>query len=304
MRSNLPIVPLPSVQTLAKVFGIGATVGPIVDSLHNQCLLQYDYAPIVIPFPLSLANNPLGAAISTATAHDNLLCSSWIVPPLLGIAYVILGVIMPRLVGQLLGIAASQAPNLPTTSSSQENRVTLQRKAIIAVATTALLILSSAILETSFQEEYWNQQQDLSSINDMFQSMEMLNAKRMEQGILTLLAILQWAWLDTSRSSLWIGILAYFGGPLCELPFCGHDLWHYLPEASDFFPLASFPLTDGNEAVVSFLAWIMGSDNFQALSLSSITGPCYFAVTTDAIAVARWLESTESSVPTDVAATS
>jgi hypothetical protein len=31
-------------------------------------------------------------------------------------------------------------------------------------------------------------------------------------------------------------------------------------------------------------------DNYQDLALSSITGPCYFAVTMDAIALGRWFD--------------
>jgi hypothetical protein len=44
-RQPLSLVPV------AKLFATGATVGPVVDSIHNRCLLQYDYAPVnVEPF--------------------------------------------------------------------------------------------------------------------------------------------------------------------------------------------------------------------------------------------------------------
>jgi hypothetical protein len=291
MRSRLPLSPLPPVSTLAEVFGIGATVGPIVDSLHNQCLLQYDYAPITIPFPIVSKIGPSWVeTFATATAHDNLFCSSWIVPPLLGMAYIILGVIMPRLVLLLLhGADTDHVEPFQITSSSNQNEtwvtLSLRQKAILAIATTSILILFSAFLETLYQEQLY-QQQDQITLFDHAAA-----AKQVEQGLLTVLAVLQWAWLDTSRSSFLIGILAYIGGPLCELPFCGHGIWHYLPQASDYVPMASLLPTTVNPTIYMFLSWILGSDHIQDLSLSSITGPCYFAVTTDAIAVARWLEA-------------
>ena len=51
--------------------------------------------------------------------------------------------------------------------------------------------------------------------------------------------------------------------------------WHYL--TPDFWPLA---------------AWSLGAGTGNEWAgLSAITGPCYFAVTTDAIALGRWFGS-------------
>ena len=79
---------LPSPNAAAKLFATGLTVGPVVDSLHNQCLLQYDVLPIALtswPEAMNAADN------------SYLFCSSWTVPPLLGVAYVILGGVLPRI---------------------------------------------------------------------------------------------------------------------------------------------------------------------------------------------------------------
>ena len=83
---------------------------------------------------------------------------------------------------------------------------------------------------------------------------------------------LQWALLD-GASSLALALLASVGGPLAELPLIALGAWHYLPEASDYFPLG---------AGVSWAA------------LSAITAPCYFAVTTDAIALGRFFARREA----------
>ena len=56
--------------------------------------------------------------------------------------------------------------------------------------------------------------------------------------------------------------------------------WHYL--TPDYWPLA---------------AWSCGpGTGNEWAGLSAITGPCYFAVTTDAIALGRWFGSEESAV--------
>lgn len=47
--------------------------------------------------------------------------------------------------------------------------------------------------------------------------------------------------------------------------------WHYL--APDYFPLHSLGINDA-----------VGG-------LSALTGPCYFAVTTDSIALGKWFET-------------
>ena len=64
--------------------------------------------------------------------------------------------------------------------------------------------------------------------------------------------------------------------------------WHYL--APDYFPLTF--LVDGGGGL---------RDAWAASGLSSLTGPCYAAVTTDAIALGRWFaggeEEAEASRP-------
>jgi hypothetical protein len=80
-------------------------------------------------------------------------------------------------------------------------------------------------------------------------------------------------------------------GPLSELPFVAHGFWHYLPQASDYLPLANVPQNVGD--VFTWLALLVG-DNYRDLALSSITGPCYFAVTMDAIALGRWFDSLDN----------
>ena len=91
---------------------------------------------------------------------------------------------------------------------------------------------------------------------------------------------LQWRLLDGSRASLALALLAAVGGPLAELPLMKLGAWHYL--TPDYWPLA---------------AWSCGpGTGNEWAGLSAITGPCYFAVTTDAIALGRWFGSEQESV--------
>jgi hypothetical protein len=79
-------------------------------------------------------------------------------------------------------------------------------------------------------------------------------------------------------------LLTSVGGPLCELPFVASGCWHYIPSAADYYPL---------RGLVEFLVpYYHDIDTYglSNLALSSITGPCYFAVTTDAIALGRWFD--------------
>lgn len=161
---------LPSNEALAKLFVAGATVGPVVDSLHNQCLLEYHKAPISIPYP------PFYPISLTIGDDSFLFCSSWTVPPLLGIAYVVLGGIFPRIAQKWLSrVAAPQrqpksdgrskdstvntetveAGATPASKSSDHNSdngtssaSALQTRALLAVASTALIVKLSALLET------------------------------------------------------------------------------------------------------------------------------------------------------------
>ena len=227
----------PSVPTAAKLFGVGATLGPIVDSLHNQCLLEYDFAPIVVKWSLG----------SSDTGY--LFASSWAIPPLLGVAYVILGGILPRIIETLVN-GNEQAPT---------EKSVLANRAILAVTSTALIIKLSDILETN---HFWNQEANLL--------------------VMLICALCQWTLLDGTLSALLIASIVSFGGPLSELPFIANGFWHYLD--GDYLPLA-------NVDSIHFEG-LLGID-YKHLALSSITGPCYFAVTMDAIALGRWLAYTK-----------
>ena len=97
--------------------------------------------------------------------------------------------------------------------------------------------------------------------------------------LLALPCALQWRLLDGSRASLALALLAAVGGPLAELPLMKLGAWHYI--APDYWPLAAWSLGPGT--------------GNEWAGLSAITGPCYFAVTTDAIALGRWFGSESKS---------
>ena len=254
---------LPPLQpsTLAKLFGVGATVGPVVDSLHNQCLLRYEYAPLVIPSPFD--------------DSAPLLASSWAVPPLLGFAYVVLGAVLPRLVQWIIinfqsKITSSNNDSFliatSTTTSSLTTNNQLRTKAIMAVLSTAAIIKLSEYLEV----------------------VHPLPSSVAQVGVLLLLALSQWALLDGTTAALWAASVTSIGGPLSELPFVAHHMWEYLPQAGDYFPLAGLSSPNNNN-LQPVLTSLLG-DDYASLALSSITGPCYFAVTMDAIALGRWFD--------------
>ena len=262
MRVSPPSWRLGGAET-ARLFATGSIVGPLVDSLHNQCLLTYQVSPIFIDNPFTNA----------AAAGDHLFASSWLVLPLLGIAYVVLGGVLPRLAQGgvdrlahvLEGLKSHETKARPSSNrsmsshilpSSMFDQLTPRGRAIAAVLSTAALIKLSSLLE--------------------------LSATPYAKEILLSLAILQWILLDGSWASFLVASLAAFGGPLSELPFVGHHVWTYLPTASDYFPLQD--MTTNNEV----LTFLLGND-YPSLGLASITAPCYFAVTMDAIACGRGL---------------
>lgn len=139
---------------------------------------------------------------------------------------------------------------------------TLRNKAILAVLSTALIIRLSEFLQT---------QQPLSGDDGLF-----LNLNNI---IMNIAALSQWAILDRTVPALLSASITSVGGPLSELPFVANGFWHYIPSASDYFPLQD-----------TFLSKTYDIN----LALSSITGPCYFAVTMDAIALGRWFDSQTS----------
>ena len=317
-----------------KLFLAGSTIGPIVDSLHNQCLLIYDRAPINIPNP-SLQVLPLPpllppssiltlstASTSAGVSDDNvilqqssyLFCSSWYIPLLLGIAYVVLGNIVPSIIEYLItddnhtetntnintntdtnnmnkngkeenilnfkkesGIILKNNPKIIDATEITNQQETededdvdfLRNRAILAVTTTALIIKLSEFLQThphlftsSFNVDSYHQIINLA--------------------IMVIAASAQWLLLDGTLCSLLTALLVSIGGPLSELPFVATGFWHYIPSAADYAPLANLNMNLGL------------LDGYKDLALSSITGPCYFAVTMDAIALGRWFKHGET----------
>ena len=219
-------------SSYSRLFGTGAVIGPLVDGLHNQCLLEYHRAPLTI----------------YSHSNDALFCTSLWVPPLLGLAYVILGGVLPRFLSTVFATSQNPPPRMIRTDDIIII-ITLRNKAYAAVVTTALLIQTSAMLET-----------------------QSLFSAESKVGILLGLALLQWAWLDRTLVALLVASTASIGGPWSELPFVAANVWEYI--SPDMFPLSLF----------------LGADSTLAhsLGLNSITGPCYFAVTMDAIALGRW----------------
>jgi hypothetical protein len=261
----------PSAPVAAKLFLTGATVGPIVDSLHNQCLLEYHIAPVTVDWPSALS-----------TLDGSLLASSWTVPPLLGIAYLVLGGVLPRIFQLLIDAASAKksvgeknvAPvefsQSATISATSSNSSALRTRAVVAVTTTALIIKLSEFLETH------------PTVTDGLP----IGSSPAEQHIAVLLAaaLLQWATLDGTLAALLAASITSLGGPLSELPFVAYGFWEYLSQSGDYLPLEHLSFGSG------LWQFLLG-DDYQHLALSSITGPCYFAVTMDAIALGRWFDA-------------
>ncbi|KAL7521951.1 hypothetical protein ACHAWX_006648, partial [Stephanocyclus meneghinianus] len=273
--SNRPPL-LPPKATAIKLFVVGSTVGPIVDSLHNQCLLSYDFAPITLALPPFIDD-----ASTTATP---IFCSSWAVPPLLGIAYIVLGYILPRIMDLFAQIFSTQhsTNNAADVSSSDKIAVTtedksvLRTRAILAVTSTAAIIKLSEFLETHAGITYYFHNHPIN-----------LDAKT--NLIIMLLAdIVQWISLDRTSVALLAAAVTAIGGPLSELPFVANGFWHYNIDSADYFPLSGTLFESGGitDIIVSHLL----GEGYDTLALSSITGPCYFAVTLDAIALGRYFE--------------
>ena len=233
----------PSFKTSAKLFLTGSTIGPLVDSLHNQCLLEYD----ILPINIYIGNGPLP-----------LISTSWVIPPLLGIAYVVLGGILPRILSMMFYHSEVSLMNKNLNGASLLN-LPIREKAIAAVLSTVVIIRLSEYLET----------------HSIF-SVE--NSILVNVALMSIFALTQWMLLDGTVLTLTAATVTAFGGPLSELPFIANGYWHYIPSAADYFPLINFPI----------------AESLQHLSLSSITGPCYFAVTMDSIALGRWFENSHS----------
>lgn len=238
---------------------VGSTVGPLVDGLHNQCLLAYSYLPITVQ--LDDSSPPLFA-------------SSWVVPPLLGFAYIVLGYILPQTVDFVLPKPEKNGIG-STGDSARVDSSSLAVLAALAVSSTALIIKLSEFLTTHDAIDIAGQSITLDGQTSL--------------GIMALADVVQWLALDRSLVSLIVAAITAVGGPLSELPFVANNLWHYLPQSSDYLPLSG--VTQG-ESIEHFAKMILGED-FRSIALSSITGPCYFAVTLDAIALGRYFYSQE-----------
>eukprot|EP00568_Trieres_chinensis_P008852 CAMPEP_0183307430 /NCGR_PEP_ID=MMETSP0160_2-20130417/17328_1 /TAXON_ID=2839 ORGANISM="Odontella Sinensis, Strain Grunow 1884" /NCGR_SAMPLE_ID=MMETSP0160_2 /ASSEMBLY_ACC=CAM_ASM_000250 /LENGTH=260 /DNA_ID=CAMNT_0025471013 /DNA_START=35 /DNA_END=817 /DNA_ORIENTATION=- len=256
---------VPKRSTSLKLFATGATVGPLVDSIHNQCLLQYDLAPISIPSPIE-------------SHAPYLLCTSWLIPPLLGIAYVVLGGVLPRLFQSVLGAVPISDKRGSVGKVGEATAETLRMKGLVAVSTTALIIKLSDYLQTHPGEAFGG-------------------GAEANVAVMALAALSQWALLDRTPAALLAASITAVGGPLSELPFVAHGCWHYISAAADYLPLAGSSLDGAGETLVR---WALG-DEYRNLALSSITGPCYFAVTMDAIALGRWFDSEKKNLPVNEA---
>lgn len=294
-------------SSAARLFFTGATVGPVVDSLHNQCLLQYNVAPITLDYtywPTTTTTTTSQAATATSQA-SHLFASSWTVLPLLGVAYVVLGAILPRIFENLLMLLSTttQRRNNKQDDDNDDDKKTasssvstfdqkkemkdmkkekkkmlfldmdLKSRAIVAVLTTAIIIKLS---------EYLTLTTATITPHDVL--------------LLLFAALSQWALLDGSLPALLAASITSIGGPLADLPFVAAGVWEYLPSAADYFPLQNVVVVDSsnnNNVIVPLFESMLGP-NFQQLGLSSITGPCYFAVTIDAIELGRWFDSMDN----------
>lgn len=242
-------------------------MGPLVDSLHNQCLLKYNIAPI----SLNIDDASLGGVIS-AGSNDPIFTSSWLIPPLLGVAYVVLGGVLPR----LFSFSNISDTNGPSTKPGSRNYLlsnfSMKEKAITAVVSTAIIIRLSEFLQTHAIFEGIGGGDD--KVNAFLNLAVMLIA-----------SISQWLLLDGTFPSLIAASVTSIGGPLAELPFVASGCWEYIPTSADYLPLSSLP-----DWADSLSRQLLG-DGYRGLALSSITGPCYFAVTMDAIALGRWFDT-------------
>lgn len=172
-------------RVLGRLAVVGAGVGPAVDALHNQALLTYDVAPLVI----------------------GTFKSSWLVPPLLAVAYVVLGAVLPAALVSFFGEPARQ----PLASA-----ISPSRRAVLAVTSTAIIIKASDVLAVSPVDG------------------------GVSAALLWTACAAQWAVLDGAPASALLAVVASIGGPLSELCFTYLGCWHYL--SPDYWPLSSLGL--------------------------------------------------------------
>jgi hypothetical protein len=163
--ANRPYLPL---------FLFGFLVGPIVDAIHNQSLLQYLMAPISLPL-----------------WADTYLKTSAVVPPLLGVAYVVLGSLFPSFIGRVI---PDPSPRIFDPAF----------RALAAFVTLCLITrLSVVLLDASLSPPY-------------------------AFAILSIAALSQWFLIDRRRSTLLLATVAAVGGPVAEIPMVAAGLWRYI----------------------------------------------------------------------------
>ena len=235
-RSATPIMKTPpprsiSPRQVAGLAAFGATAGPLVDAVHNQALLTYKIMPVSIA--------PLNAE------------TSLLIPPLLGVAYVLLGSVLPAVSERLVGSGCLTRNH--ARHSESDNTSARGKTAAVAVLSTIAIIKASELL--------------------------VLSSLPVGACLALLLAACccQWIALDGSFASLALALTAAVGGPLAELPLMALGCWSY--NAPDYFPLVPFLGDDFGPFGAAGSTWA---------GLNLITAPCYFAVTTDAIALGRW----------------
>lgn len=153
------------------------------------------------------------------------------------------------------------------------NNAELRNNAVWAVASTALIIKLSEILQTHDTINWWGYPISLDSNLNLM--------------LMTASDAAQWVLLDRTPTALLAAGIVAFLGPLAELPFVAHGFWHYLPESANYLPLAGEFFQSGS--IVDRVAINFLGEGYHELALSSITGPCYFAVTMDAIALSRYI---------------
>lgn len=349
----------PSTLAAQKLFVAGAWIGPLVDGLHNQCLLQYNVAPIIVDYPwlsttsATVTTTAILSSSSTSSSplyyEPHLFASSWIIPPLLGCAYIVLGAILPRILQMLIdatttmSLTTTSSPppiaattSQPTTQSisnldqqqtpfqSLNDTTTMTvaaadsplstsqpqhprpsplkiqslgfRAALAVLSTAAIVKLSEYLIVSNHAAATEVPHLASGSAGGLF--FEGSDAAEQYLMILITAAVVQWAYLDGTVAALGAASLAAILGPLSELPFVAAGAWTYLPEAGDTYtPLASFATASvASSSASSSTPWnswfeFLWGDTYPTLALNSITGPCYFAVTMDAIALGRWLDA-------------
>jgi hypothetical protein len=150
----------------------------------------------------------------------------------------------------------------------------LKTRAILAVSSTAAIIKLSEFLESHSGTSY-------AFNNHSF----VLDAKT-NLLIMMVADAFQWLSLDRTLVALLAATVTAFGGPLSELPFVANGFWHYNVDTADYFPLSGELFQTGG--FLDVMATNFLGDGYKELALSSITGPCYFVVTLDAIALGRY----------------